>query len=183
MSITLVSTVTVGSGGAASIEFTSIPQTGTDLVLVVSSRSDRSSAFDQLYVQFNLDTNQANYSQRSLHGTGSTVNSTNASNFVPYLFTRDTAAGNVPAATSTASTFGNSQIFITNYASTTSKSISFDGVGEQNATASGQELIAARWNNTSAVTRVTCTLNSNFVQHSTASLYLITKGSGGATVS
>ena len=38
---TLISSVTVGSGGAASIEFTSIPSTYTDLVLKLSARSSR----------------------------------------------------------------------------------------------------------------------------------------------
>jgi len=39
-----IQTVTVGSGGAANIEFTSIPQTYTDLVVVLSLRNNRSTA-------------------------------------------------------------------------------------------------------------------------------------------
>jgi hypothetical protein len=37
----LIETVTVGSGGAANIEFTSIPQTYTDLKLVISGKNDK----------------------------------------------------------------------------------------------------------------------------------------------
>jgi hypothetical protein len=36
----LIATTTVGSGGAASIDFTGIPQTYTDLFLVSSLRSN-----------------------------------------------------------------------------------------------------------------------------------------------
>ena len=35
----LISTITVGSGGAASIDFTSIPQTYTDLLVKISLRA------------------------------------------------------------------------------------------------------------------------------------------------
>ena len=46
-----ISTVTVGSGGAASITFSSIPATYTDLVLKISGRHDTSS--DQgIFIKF-----------------------------------------------------------------------------------------------------------------------------------
>jgi hypothetical protein len=38
----IIASVTVGSGGAANIEFTSIPATYTDLVVLFSARTDRS---------------------------------------------------------------------------------------------------------------------------------------------
>jgi hypothetical protein len=41
LTYTAIKTVTVGSGGAANIDFTSIPQTYTDLVLKVSARMNR----------------------------------------------------------------------------------------------------------------------------------------------
>jgi hypothetical protein len=43
-----IDTVTVGSGGAASIEFTNIPQTYTDLQIVLSARSATSDVFSQI---------------------------------------------------------------------------------------------------------------------------------------
>ena len=42
-----IQTVTVGSGGAASIDFTSIPQTYTDLKIVLSARTNRANATDE----------------------------------------------------------------------------------------------------------------------------------------
>ena len=47
-------TVTVGSGGASSIDFTNIPQTYTDLKIVLSARTNRASqTFDFVSVVFN----------------------------------------------------------------------------------------------------------------------------------
>ena len=40
--MTPIQTVTVGSGGAANITFSNIPQTYTDLVIKISARSNRS---------------------------------------------------------------------------------------------------------------------------------------------
>ena len=45
---TLISSVTVGSGGAASIEFTSIPADYTDLLLKVSMRCAGSQQWSKL---------------------------------------------------------------------------------------------------------------------------------------
>jgi hypothetical protein len=41
----IISSVTVGSGGAANIEFTSIPATYTDLYVLASIRSNRSGTY------------------------------------------------------------------------------------------------------------------------------------------
>ena len=70
MAMTLVSTTTVPSGGAASIEFTGIAGTGKDLLLLLSARG----ADSELRLTFNSDTG-ANYTHRRLQGNGSTVSS------------------------------------------------------------------------------------------------------------
>ena len=50
-----IATVTVGAGGAASIDFTSIPGTYTDLLVLISARSTRSTDYrDELFIRFNL---------------------------------------------------------------------------------------------------------------------------------
>ena len=64
-----IQTVTVGSGGAATIEFTSIPQTYTDLKLVLSVRNSVDSV-DGL-IEFNGSTTSA--SSRMVVGDGSNV--------------------------------------------------------------------------------------------------------------
>jgi hypothetical protein len=72
---TLIQSVTVGSGGAANIEFTLIPQTYTDLLLLCSL--DQSSSSVIADIRFNgLSTN---LSSRLLLGNGSAASSTTAS--------------------------------------------------------------------------------------------------------
>ena len=95
-----IQTVTVGAGGAASIEFTSIPQTYTDLVIVCSARNSSSSGID-MGMRFNGNTG-TNYSYRSVYGSGSTASSGSASSET--LFTR---AGYSAGSGYTASTFSN----------------------------------------------------------------------------
>lgn len=167
----LIQTITVGAGGAASIEFTSIPQTYTDLVLVTSLR--QSDATVTGFVQFN-GTGTTGLSVRTLYGTGSSA----ASN-------TNTAFGNlVNPSDYTASVFSSSTIYIPNYTGSTNKSFSVDAVTENNSTSSYAEIVAGLWSNTAAITSIKLLGNPfNLVQYSSASLYGILKGSGGATVS
>ena len=171
--IQIGSTVTVGAGGAASIDFTSIPATYTDLLIKLSVRSDQAASNGQdIYVQFNGDTG-SNYSFRRLYGTGSAAASDSAS-----ASATAGRVGRATSATSTASTFASNNIYIPNYAGSAAKSISIDGVEENNATASIMVLNAALWSGTAAITsvKIQClAASTNFVQYSTASLYGISK--------
>jgi hypothetical protein len=170
--MTLVSTVTVGAGGAAAIEFTGIAGTATDLLILLS---ERHSVDGNTRLTFNGSS--SGYSMKRLSGTGSTVNSNEyLSGVFIYMEGQDNSY--------TASTFGNASIYIPNYAGSTNKSVSWDSVTENNNTTADQQIIAGVWANTAAITTVTLSLPSGvFTQYSTASLYTITKGSGGATVS
>jgi hypothetical protein len=166
----LVSTVTVGAGGASSIEFTSIPQTGTDLLCQISVRGADSAAVRGVRRQFNSDTG-TNYAYINLSGDGGTASSGSAGGAtfeIPLHF--------APAGTSTSNTFGNAQMYVANYTSSSAKSVSGDGVGENNATTAYQHITAGRWTGTAGITSVKIYLSQgNMVQHSTASLYTITK--------
>jgi hypothetical protein len=166
----IIASVTVGSGGAATIDFTSIPATYTDLLIKLSSRSDRSgnTSADQ-YIQFNGNTS-AVYSMRRLLGTGSSASSDSASSDAKGAF-----VGMATGSTATASTFANTEIYIPNYTSSNAKSISIDSVTENNATEAYQVFNASLWNpvTQAAITSLligTYTTN-NFVQYSTAYLY------------
>jgi len=55
MTMTHISTVQVGAGGAASINFTSIPQTGTDLALVMSGRLSAGNVRTYALLRINSD--------------------------------------------------------------------------------------------------------------------------------
>lgn len=172
MTYQLIETKTLGTA-QASIEFTSIPQDGTDLLAFMSLRSVASAGVDELQLSFNSST--ASFSQRYLRGAGSGgVASFTATRFL----------GAIPAATSTSSTFGNQSLYIPNYAGSTNKSFSLDSVSEDNASVAYQEISAGLWSNTSAITSITFNLVSglNLLAGSTISLYKITKGSSGGVV-
>ena len=157
-----IQTVTVGSGGASTIDFTSIPQTYTDLQILVSVRNDGAANSRNLY--YKINGSSTSYSNKVLSGNGSAASS----------FTDTVAmyAGDFPAANSTASVFGNAQIYIPNYVSANYKSASSDGVSENNGTEAYQRLSASLWSNTSAITSISIYANAgNFVQYSTATLY------------
>lgn len=159
----LISSVTVGSGGAASIDFTSIPSTYTDLVVKLSSRTSTGGAADVL-IQFNTDSTATNYSFRQIQGNGSSASSGFGSS-------QQTAVSD--GSTDTSSTFSNNDIYIPNYAGAAYKSYSTDSVSENNATTAYTTLRAGLWNNTSVINAIKLTHNggASFTQYSTAYLY------------
>jgi hypothetical protein len=158
---------------AASIEFTSIPQDATDLVVLGSVRSTRTG---QLLDNFNITFNgsSSGYSERLLYGangsTGSLSNSGTKFIFLAYATTAD----------STSNTFSNFQIYIPNYAGSTNKSVSSESVTENNATNGGtMGITAGLWSNTSAISSITIGSDFNLVAGTVISLYKVTKGSDG----
>lgn len=160
MSLVLVQTVTVGAGGAASIEFTGIPQDATDLMLVVSARG---TSADVGTVAINgVTTNQ---SRRQLFGDGSSASSASPSSIAFYL----------SGSTTTANTFGSTQFYFANYRVSAPKTISQESVSENNATAAFQSIYANLWNVNNAITSIRLDAIGLFTQHSTASLYKITR--------
>ncbi len=155
----LISSVTVGSGGASSIDFTSIPATYTDLVLKISLRGNRASLFDQQYLTINSNTGAT---MRYLLGDGATASSGTGANNIGYG----------DGTTATASTFGNTEVYIPNYAGSNNKSFSTDSVTENNGTNAYASLFASLWSNTAAITSLSITTNSGTIlQYSTAYLY------------
>jgi hypothetical protein len=164
MTMTLIETKTLGAA-AASIEFTSIPQDGTDLVALLSQRNSG----DNVGVVLSFNTGGA-YTRRRLLGDGSATSSDTPTNDVLQS-----------ASVFTANTFSNSSIYVPNYTGSTSKSYSVDTVTENNATTSYQALYAGLWDGTAAITTLKLTAGGgfNFVAGSTVSLYKVTKGSDG----
>lgn len=155
-----IATTTVGSGGASSITFSSIPSTYTDLVVLISARS--TGADPNIMIRFN--SSSANFTQKRLTGDGSSAVSGG---------TYGEWSAWASASTDTVSTFGNSMIYIPNYNSSNNKSFSSDGVSENNGTTAYSTLGAELWSNTSAITSVSFIMGSNynFAQYSSATLY------------
>jgi hypothetical protein len=160
----LLEKITVGAAGASSVTFSGIPQTGyTDLVVKISGRS--TSTDDQIWISLNGST--TGFSNKVLYGSGSAAASTSVDRFAAYQ---------TPGTGTTASTFGNSEIYIPNYTGSTNKSMSGDTVWEQNATTAYAALNASLWSNSAAITSITLTpVTSNFSQFSTFYLYGVAK--------
>ena len=162
---TLISSVTVGSGGAGNIEFTSIPATYTDLALVVSVRSTSATSHVNLRMRFNGST--SSYTNRRILSNGSSVSSDTQPDTGTFF-----GIGIMPASSATASTFSNISIYCPNYTSSNYKSISVDGSGENNATEAYLVLNAGLWSQTSTVTSIEIgEITGTLVQYSTAYLY------------
>jgi hypothetical protein len=160
-----IASVTLTSA-AASIDFTSIPSTYTDLLIKASLRSAAASVNPGLKITFN--TSALNFTGRNVYGDGSTAGSyTDTAGEIGIL------AGN----SATANTFGNCEIYIPNYAGATNKSFSVDSVNENNATSASQYLYANLWSQTAAITAISLLSGgaANLMQYSSATLYGISK--------
>ena len=156
----LISSVTVGSGGAATMAFTSIPSTYTDLVVISSCRNTSTGGAN---ISMTFNGSSTGYTTKILEGDGSTVVSASGT----YA-----NAGLIVYSNQTSNTFSNNQVYIPNYASSNYKSFSTDGVQENNATLAYSDLVAGLWSNTAAITSITLTPTANnFAEHSTAYLY------------
>lgn len=178
MSITLISTVTVGSGGVANIDFTSISGSFTDLMILISARSASSAnAYSEIGMYFNgASYPDATASFRTLEGTGSSVASNSVTTYL--------SAGWANGSGTTANSFSNNTIYIPNYAGSAQKSYSKDSVIENNATAGYQHMVAGKSTITAAITSIRLNAESTYAIGSTATLYGVLKGSsGGVTVS
>jgi hypothetical protein len=158
----LIATTTVDSpSGASSIEFTSIPQTYTDLVCVVSGRATTDNP--TLYTYFNNDTTSSNYSFKAVNGDGA---SSSASSTSQAWFMR------VNPSSATASSFSNGIMYIANYTNSTIKAVGVDSVTENYGVTAYTQLNAGSWSGTAAITSIKLDpYGTDFAQFSSASLY------------
>ena len=158
---TLIASNTLGAS-AASVTFSSIPSTYTDLVVRWSVRSDRSAnSFDDIYMTFNSGT----ISQTFVGGNGASTLTGNGNGSV--------LANTATAASATSNTFSSGELYIPNYAGSTNKPASFFSAAETNATTAYLYGIAILRSNTAAISSIA--LNpyngTNFVSGSSFYLY------------
>lgn len=164
-----ISTVTVGAGGASSIDFTSIPGTYTHLQIRGIARTNRSDNSETTFaLRFNSD-GGSNYAYHRLIGDGSSASASGAgSSSYAYLY-----AGAAGAQAGT-NTFGASIWDILDYTSTAkNKTVRYLGGLDNNG--SGRiTLGSGLWlNNTTAISSIAITTDGsyNFTQYSTFALY------------
>jgi hypothetical protein len=142
---TLISS-NVLSTAAASVTFSAIPSTYTDLVVRTSLRSNRSSTDDNLKIIVNNDAGSTSFwSYTRLRGDGSTAASLRTTGY-PWMevFMID---GN----TATSNTFSSNELYFPNYSGSQKKQISAFNVQEDNATSAVIAIQAFLRNTTDAI--------------------------------
>jgi hypothetical protein len=159
----LIASNTLGSS-AASVTFSSIPATYTDLVLKYSARGDSAVFARDLYVEYNGDT-ATNYSQTLLEAPVASSRGSNGN----YIIV-DTI---IASASATSSTFTNGELYIPSYTVSQNKPQShFAGAENNSSTTYRVQVGAFLWRNTAALTSIKFSLSSgSFVSGSTFWLY------------
>lgn len=164
---TLIASNTLSSS-AASVTFSSIPATYTDLVLRFSARSDLAGQITTTAL-ITVNSNTSNYSYTYLLAQGTSGSQLSG------LASAQTAAIGLYAtgATATSNTFGSTELYFPSYAGSANKVMSSFGTTENNGTNSSIAVVANLWSNTSAISSITLTAagSSNFVSGSSFFLY------------
>lgn len=157
----IISSVSVGAGGAATINFSSIPSTYTDLCLKVSCRTNTTGGGNGFLMSFNGSS--SSFTARSIMG--------NAAGTYSYSYTTG-FAGFVNGTTEPTGYFAPTTLYIPNYASSNYKSYSSDTSMWNYSSNYYLVLLGGLWSNTAAINQITLTPQAgSFVQHSTAYLY------------
>lgn len=162
------------SSNSASVTFSSIPGTYTDLVIRITGRLNTSES-PPFQIRFNGST-ASNYSTTTIrstyNGTVSSLSSTNSTLGVGLTY--------APGPSGTANTFSSTEYYIANYTISANKAVSAFGASEQNTTTSSEMVLSANaglWRVTDAITSITI-LNTNpydWVSGSSFHLYGIKK--------
>ena len=145
---TLISS-NVLSSSAASVTFSAIPSTYTDLVIRMSTRgNDSGAAYERIALEFNADASTI-YSVTYLTGDGSSVGSSRSSSYayINQIFT--------DGSTSTSNTFGTTEIYIPSYTASQNKPLSVVSFSEENtATGVFGRAIAGLYRSTAAISSI-----------------------------
>jgi len=159
-----IATVTVGAGGSAAINFTSIPSTYQHLQIRGIGRSTWADADDNVYVTFNGVAGTSYSWHRVLadgSGIGVGANPSQPSAVITL----------VPGATGTSNVFGGVVIDILDY-SNTNKNKTVRAIGGNDRNGSGYVTFQSfGFYNTSAISSISLGTAANFAQYSSYALY------------
>ena len=164
-----IQTVTVGGGGAANIEFTSIPATYAHLqIRGILKGSDTADDRTSIVVQYNNDTG-SNYARHLVGGNGSSM-------FLDQVASTTARAGArlISSYASYASMFTTLVIDILDYANTNKYTTTRTLGGFDTNGGSFQEIVLGNflWQNTAAISTIKLVPGGgNFVQYSQLALY------------
>jgi len=159
-----IATTTVGSGGQATITFSSIPATYKHLQLRMISRGTGTAEFT-IRVRLNGDTG-SNYTNHFLEGDGtSAISGSNISGTYMNLYVQ-------PKSSALANVFGGFVVDVLDYANT-NKYKTVRHLGGYDANGSGYiDLDSGLWMNSSAITSIELTTGAtSFAEYSSFALY------------
>jgi hypothetical protein len=163
-----LATVTVPSGGVASVTFAGIPTGYKHLQIRLNARVTGSTTDSNIVAYFNTDTTSGNYPQHVLYGTGSSA----AAGYSPS--DANIAIGRTPGASSSANIFGLGIADILDYANT-NKNKTVRALSGQDQNGSGIVLLnSGLWRSTAAINSITLAAQSgkgNLAQYSSFALY------------
>jgi hypothetical protein len=161
---TLISS-NVLSSSAASITFSAIPSTYTDLVIKGSGRTVGASNLYLLKMTINNDTNNI-YGSTLLYGSGSSAASARDSNGTNIVY-----AGYLNGGGTTSNTFSSFEIYVPSYTATQNRSISSFAAQENNNTEAYIQVNAGSYGSTTTISRLDLFSTENFASGSSFYLY------------
>ena len=148
------------SGSASGITFNNIPQTFTDLLVVVSARSTYAVVGQGCGFSFYNSGGFISTSGTKIEGNGSSA------------YSQRYGTVTIPGSSATANTFGSISCYLPNYTGSNYKQAVIDGVSENNGSESYTDITAQLIPSTTAITAINfSTFNNNLAQYSTVSLY------------
>ena len=155
------------SSSAASVTFSSIPATYTDLVVRLSIRTDLANFYDADRIYFNGSAATTNYSYTWLRGLGSGTPSSGSQT------SGDAGTGlHSEGNTATSNTFSSGEVYISNYSTSASKPFSFFNLGENNSTSARMGVAANLFSSSAAISSITFYPLEGTNYLSTSSFYL-----------
>ena len=160
---------TVLTGTQATITFSNIPSTYTDLIVFTSARTNANIIRDN--IKMTINGASTNYSEQIIYSVES---STSISAFYQSANWLNLLYANGNSSSGTSNTFNSLEIYFSNYTSSTAKPISSTSVSERNLNQGWWLSPGAHlWNNTQAITSLTFvpTTGTNFLADTSFYLY------------
>jgi hypothetical protein len=164
-----IATTTAGAGGAATIDFTSIPSTYTHLQIRLLGRYTSTGNRDSILMRFNTDSGN-NYWWHQIGANGTSASAENSGSAVNRGIIGTTS---IPQDDAPASIYGVAVIDILDYANANKNKVTRGLAGQDQNTADGRlQFSSFVWNNTSAITSISLfTPSGNWKQYSSVALY------------
>lgn len=168
---TLIQSVLVTGSNSTNITFSNIPQTYTDLKILITPRNNRTNG-NAGYLTISFNDNTSPFVTRTIYdsGNGGIGAGSASDNYISYAVTTSLMGANI---------FSNGEIYIPNYTGNQLKNFNCDMGAEDTALSNPYGVLSgAIWSNTAAITKIILTTDNTvlaFVPYSNFYLYGIKK--------